>query len=136
MVRVDLTSIDSEDFPLRIDWDWGNDAVGVRWTHARRGGGSLDLRANFSRYGTGLTFPDFADTEFDSRIQQAQLRADLDMRPNSRWAVQVGTSAEKLSYANRFSTGTSTSFCARSPLRTVSLAAISRSLGFGAPQPA
>jgi hypothetical protein len=101
----DLTSIDSEDFPLRIDWDWGNDAVGIRWTHARRGGGSLDLRANFSRYGTGLTFPDFADTEFDSRIQQAQLRADLDMRPNSRWAVQVGTSAEKLSYANRFSTG-------------------------------
>jgi len=101
----DLTSIDPEDFPLRIDWDWGNDAVGIRWTHARRGGGSLDLRANFSRYGTGLTFPDFADTEFDSRIQQAQLRADLDMRPNSRWAVQVGTSLEKLSYANSFSTG-------------------------------
>lgn len=101
----DLTSIDSEDFPLRIDWDWGNDAVGVRWTHARRGGGSLDLRANFSRYGTGLTFPDFADTELDSRIQQAQLRADLDMRPNSSWAVQVGTSLEKLSYANSFSAG-------------------------------
>ena len=101
----DLTSIDSEDFPLRIDWDWGNDAVGIRWTHARRGGGSLDLRANFSRYGTGLTFPDFADTELDSRIQQAQLRADLDMRPNSSWAVQVGTSLEKLSYANSFSAG-------------------------------
>ena len=33
----DLTSLDDEDFPLRVDWDWGNDAFGVRWTHPRRG---------------------------------------------------------------------------------------------------
>lgn len=102
---LDLTRLDDSDFPLRIDWDWGNDVVGLRWTHARAGGGSLDVRANFSRYGTGLAFPDFADTEFTSRIQQAQLRADLDTRPTARLGVQVGSSVERLSYRNRFASG-------------------------------
>ena len=53
----DLTSLDDEDFPLRIDMDWGNDAFGARWTHPRRGGGSLDIRANFSRFQTGSHLP-------------------------------------------------------------------------------
>jgi hypothetical protein len=101
----DLTNLDDEDFPLRVDWDWGNDAIGARWIHPRSGGGSFDVRANFSRFGTGLTFPDFADTRLSSRIQQGQFRADLDMRPLSRLSVQVGASAEIQSYKNRFSTG-------------------------------
>jgi hypothetical protein len=101
----DLASIDDTDFPLRVDWDWGNDAIGLRWAHPRRGGGSLDFRANFSRFQTGLTFPDFADTDFSSRIQQAQFRVDLDTRPTPRWSFQTGASAERMSYANSFSTG-------------------------------
>ena len=100
-----LTSVDDPDFPLRVDWDWGNDLVGLRWTRPRAGGGSLDLRANFSRYGTGLTFPDFDDTQFESRIQQGQLRADLDTRPLSSLSIQVGASYERLSYRNRFASG-------------------------------
>lgn len=100
-----LTSIDDEDFPLRVDWDWGNDAVGARWTQPRSGGGSVDVRANFSRFGTGLIFPDFGDTEFDSRIQQAQLRSDLDFRPTPRWSFQTGAMAQRLSYGNSFATG-------------------------------
>ena len=102
---IDLTSLDLEDFPLRIDWDWGNDAVGARWTHPRRGGGSLDVRANFSRFGTGLTFPDFADTRLRSRIQQGQFKADLDLHPSARVSIQVGASVEGLAYKNLFSTG-------------------------------
>lgn len=102
---LDLTRLGDEDFPLRIDWDWGNDLVGLRWTGPRAGGGSLDVRANFSRYGTGLLFPDFADTEFSSGIEQGQLRVDLDTRPSPRLSVQLGTSAERLSYRNRFATG-------------------------------
>ncbi|MEQ1856293.1 MAG: TonB-dependent receptor [Longimicrobiales bacterium] len=102
---LDLTRFDPEDFPLRIDWDWGNDLVGVRWTKPRAGGGSLDLRANFSRFGTGLSFPDFADTEFVSGIQQSQVRADFDHPLSPRFALQLGTSAERLSYRNRFATG-------------------------------
>jgi len=102
---LDLTRFDAEDFPLRIDWDWGNDLVGVRWTRPRAGGGSLDLRANFSRFGTGLSFPDFADTEFVSRIQQSQFRADLDHALSPGFSLQVGASAERLSYENRFASG-------------------------------
>lgn len=98
----DLTSFDPDDFPLRVDWDWGNDALGVRWSHPRSGGGSVDLRANFSRFGTGLTFPDFGDTDFNSRIQQGQLRVDLDFRPSGRVSVQTGGSIERMSYRNRF----------------------------------
>jgi len=102
---LDLTRLDAEDFPLRIDWDWGNDVVGGRWTRPRRGGGSLDVRANFSRYGTGLTFPDFADTELTSRIAQSQFRVDLDTRPTPRLGVTVGGALERLSYRNLLKTG-------------------------------
>jgi hypothetical protein len=104
----DLTNPDDEDFPLRVGLDWGNDAVGGRWTRPRSGGGSLDVRANFSRFQTGLVFSDFDDTRLSSRIQQGQLKVDLDMRPWRRLAVQVGTSAERLSYRNRFETGGTT----------------------------
>jgi len=102
---LDLTRLDAEDFPLRIDWDWGNDVVGGRWTRPRRGGGSLDVRANVSRYGTGLSFPDFADTELSSRIVQSQVRVDLDMRPTPNMGVSVGGALERLSYRNLFGTG-------------------------------
>ena len=102
---LSLTQVDDSDFPLRVDWDWGNDLVGVRWTRPRPGGGSLDLRANFSQYGTGLGFPDFDDPSFSSHIEQAQVRADLDARPGARTSVQVGASFERLGYANRFATG-------------------------------
>jgi len=101
----DLTSIDNQDFPLRVDWDWGNDAIGARWTQPRPGGGSIDVRANYSRFGTGLLFPDFGDTDFDSRIQQAQVRTDLEFRPSPRWSIQTGGSAQRLSYANSFVAG-------------------------------
>ncbi len=101
----DLTSLDPEDFPLRVDWDWGNDAVGVRWTQPRAGGGSWDARASFSRFGTGLVFPDFGDTDFDSRIQQAQVRAAADFRPTARWSIQTGARLQRLSYGNSFVSG-------------------------------
>jgi hypothetical protein len=101
----DLASLDDTDFPLRVDWDWGNDAIGFRWAHPRRGGGSLDFRVNYSRFKTGLAFPDFADTDLSSQIQQAQFRVDLDTRPTPRWSVQTGASSERLSYANSLTTG-------------------------------
>jgi hypothetical protein len=101
----DLTNLDDDDFPLRMDWDWGNDAIGARWTHPRSGGGSLDVRANVSRFRTGLTFPDFADTRLSSRVQQGQVKADLDVRPWSRVSVQVGASVERQFYKNLFTSG-------------------------------
>jgi hypothetical protein len=102
---LDLARLDAEDFPLRIDWDWGNDLVGLRWSHPRRGGGSIDVRANASRFQTGLAFPDFADTDLRSRISQAQLRADMVARPTARWQIGAGLALERHSYDNRFATG-------------------------------
>ena len=40
---LDFTQLDPEDFPLRIDWDWGNDVVGASWSHPLASGGSLDV---------------------------------------------------------------------------------------------
>lgn len=100
-----LTDVKDEGFPLKVDWDWGNDLVGLRWTRPRTGGGSLDVLANFSRYGTGIGFPEFDDTEFESRIQQGQLRADLDLRPTTNLSVELGASFERLAYENLFATG-------------------------------
>jgi hypothetical protein len=36
---LELTRLDPEDFPLRIDWKWGNDLVGLSFTNPRRDGG-------------------------------------------------------------------------------------------------
>ena len=102
---VDLTRLELEDFPLRINWDWGNDIVGLRWTRARRGGGSLDVRANLSRYGSELVLPDFADTNFRSEINQRQLRVDLDTRPLPNVQAKVGASVERMGYDNLLETG-------------------------------
>ena len=102
---VDLTRLELEDFPLRINWDWGNDIVGLRWTRARRGGGSLDVRANLSRYGSKLVLPDFADTNFRSEINQRQFRVDLDTRPLPALQAKVGASVEWMGYDNLLETG-------------------------------
>jgi hypothetical protein len=97
---LDLTRLDPEDFPLRIDWDWGNDLVGARWTRPRDDGGSLELRANGSRFSTGLTFPDFDDTDFSSAIEQGQLAVDLETRPAVGWRLGVGGVAQRMGYDN------------------------------------
>ena len=97
---LDLTGLDDESFPLRINWNWGNDLVGLRWTHPRRGGGSLDIRVNTSRFATGLKFPDFGDTDFRSRITQTQARLEWEDRPTPFLKVRVGASADAHSYDN------------------------------------
>lgn len=102
---LDLTRLDPEDFPLRVDWDWGNDLAGVRWTHPRRDGGSVDVRASWSRFGTGLSFPDFDDTEFSSVVQQGQLRADYRLRPAPAWRVGLGGSLDRMGYDNLVRSG-------------------------------
>ncbi len=63
------------------------------------------MKANFSRFLTGLAFPDFADTELRSRISQGQLRADLETRPANGWKVGTGVGVERMAYDNLFSTG-------------------------------
>jgi len=102
---LDLTSLDSEDFPLRIDWDWGNDAVGVRWTRPRAGGGAAEASASYSRFGSGLAFPDFQDTAFRSEIDQLRLRTSLEGRPTPGVAITGGLGADRYDFENLARTG-------------------------------
>jgi hypothetical protein len=102
---LDLTQLDPEDFPLRIQWDWGNDVVGASWSHPLRRGGSLDVTGGFTQYGTELVFPEFGDTRFKSRIRQGLLKADLSMLPDERRRLGFGVSADRLKYDNLFQSG-------------------------------
>jgi hypothetical protein len=98
--RLDLGKLDPETFPLRIGWGWGNDALGGRWTRAREGGGTLELSAGATRFGSDLGFPDFADIRFQTAIDQLYGRADLSGRPSNGWRLQSGVSADRLSFDN------------------------------------
>ncbi len=102
---LDLTSLDPASFPLRIDWDWGNDLLGVRWTRPLQDGGWWELRSGFSRFTSGLAFPDFDDTEIRSAIQQGSLEGDLEIRPASSLTLGIGGGARRFGYDNLLATG-------------------------------
>lgn len=102
---LDLTRLDPEDFPLRIDWTWGNDVAGVGWTRPRRGGGFLDAKVNASRYGSDLRFADFGDTEFRTAVDQLQGRVDWEGRPSPFLRVRLGAGVDRMGYDNRVATG-------------------------------
>jgi hypothetical protein len=102
---LDLSRLDEEDFPLRVDWDWGNDLFGLRWTHPREDGGWWELRTGYSRFASGLLFPDFEDTEVRTAISQATLEADLEVRPTPYLTVTSGLGAGRGSYDNLVESG-------------------------------
>jgi hypothetical protein len=102
---LDLTRLDSEDFPLRIDWDWGNDLLGARFTHPRGDGGSWEVRLGSSRFSSGLRFPDFDDTDIRSDIQEGSVEGDLEVRPTPFLTVTSGGGLKRLAYDNLAATG-------------------------------
>lgn len=108
-----LTSLDPEDFPLRIDWDWGNDLVGLRFTHPRRDGGWWEVRTGYSRFTSGLSFPDFDDTDFVSEIGQATVETDLEVRPTAYLSLAAGVGGKRLEENNLASTGGTEFFSGR-----------------------
>ncbi|RMH14478.1 MAG: hypothetical protein D6701_11235 [Gemmatimonadetes bacterium] len=97
---LDLTTLDADDFPLRVDWRWGNDALSASWTVLRRQGGWVEIGAGGSRFDTGLRFPDFDDTDFRSRIDQVGARVSAEMRAGAAWRVRAGGAIERFSYDN------------------------------------
>jgi hypothetical protein len=98
---LNLTGADS--FPLRVRWDWGNDVIGASWL-SPVGGGTFEARIGASRFGTGISFPEFADTEFRGRVGQLLARADLN-RPAGPFTLGVGVAADHVVYDNRAETG-------------------------------
>jgi hypothetical protein len=100
--KLDFTDVES--FPLKLRWDWGNDVAGTRWLgHVK--GGVLDARIGFTRFSTAIDFPDFGDTEFNSRIQQALVRADFQKTASSSLELKMGSELNRLAYANRAVSG-------------------------------
>ncbi|MDX1532430.1 MAG: TonB-dependent receptor, partial [Rhodothermales bacterium] len=102
---LDLRALEDQDFPLRIDWTWGNDVLGLRWTRPRPGGGALDVSAGATRYGTRLRFPDFQDTDFRSRIRQEYLHAQMSGHGAGAWGARGGVALERFRYGNRAVSG-------------------------------
>lgn len=96
---LDFTDFDVDDFPLRVDWGWGNDVAGVNWTRSYSSG-QFSVGASSTRFATGLTMPDFDDTDFRSRIDQQRAYVDVDVRANPLLRVSVGSSFERFSYDN------------------------------------
>jgi hypothetical protein len=98
---LDLAGLDS--FPLRVRWTWGNDVIGASWAgtiaHTR-----TELRAGYTRFDTGIRFPDFDDTDFRGTIGQALLRADV-TAPAGALEVGAGLAADRLRYDNFAATG-------------------------------
>jgi hypothetical protein len=102
---LDLTTLDPEEFPLRIDWDWGNSLLGFRWTRPREDGGWWELRSGFSRFSSGLGFPDFDDTDIRTAVHQITLEGDLEVRPTPYLTLGTGLGFRRLGYDNLFETG-------------------------------
>lgn len=102
---LDLTTIDEETFPLRIDWDWGNDLFGASWIRRLDDDGQFTLGAYGTRFSTGLGFPDFDDTSFRSEIRQLGARAELVRRPSDAWKISTGAEFQSFTYDNLAETG-------------------------------
>lgn len=100
---LDLSATDS--FPLQIRWDWGNDVIGVRLTHPMANGASLDAHAGYSRFTTGILFPDFGDTDFRSRIDQWLMRAVAEFPLTGALRLRTGFEANRFAYHNRAASG-------------------------------
>ncbi|MGD8277524.1 MAG: TonB-dependent receptor [Gemmatimonadota bacterium] len=99
---LDLAATDS--FPLQVFWQWGNDVVGLRAMQPLAQGMTLDGRIGYTRFSTGLEFPDFGDTDFRSRIDQWTAHLDVEKR-GALGTLKVGLDANRFEYANQATTG-------------------------------
>lgn len=87
-------------FPLRLRWRWGNDLIGAGWVQPLAGGRTLEVRTGFTRFATGIRFPDFDDTDIRGTIRQWLARADADLLSRPVFGVRGGVEANRYSYDN------------------------------------
>ncbi|CAN5249468.1 TonB-dependent receptor [soil metagenome] len=93
---------------LRVRWGWGNDLLGATLEQPV-GGWSSVSRLGVSRYGEGLTFVDFGDTRFESRITQWTAGTVWSRGIGSGVGITVGAEANRVAYRN-FAEAGGTSF--------------------------
>ncbi len=99
---LDLSDVG--DNPLPIQWAWGNDAVGGSWTNPMRAGGSMDVRASFSRFTSDFEFTE-TGSRFTSNIEESAFHSNLEQRPTGRTRWKSGVAAKRLVYDNRIVAG-------------------------------
>ncbi len=102
---LDFTDTSDSSFPLKVDWGWGNDVVGLRWSTPTEDGGSVELRSGFSRFDTDLGFPDFDDFQIRSEINLFSNAIEIERRPARHWTIKGGVTADRNAYDNTFATG-------------------------------
>ena len=95
---LDLTATDS--FPLRVRWRWGNDVIGASYAHPLADGRLVEGRLGFTRFRTGLGFPDFDDTDLRSRIDHLLGRLEYVAPVSETGSLRVGTALDRLAYDN------------------------------------
>lgn len=95
----------SEDFPLQLRIDWGNDVVGARWRSRLGGAGHLDVRLGYTQFATSIVFPDFEDTEFRSGIRHGLGAVDVEVPVGRGFGLGVGGELSRISYENLAATG-------------------------------
>jgi hypothetical protein len=103
--HLDLGRLDVQEFPFRIDWDWGNDLLGGSYTHPTGDGGRVALKGGFSRFSAGLGFVDFDDSDIQSLIQQWNVEGDWEVRPSDALTITLGGGVQDLRYTNQLSLG-------------------------------
>lgn len=102
---LDLGRVGLEDFPLRLNLDWGNRMIGGRWLRPLDRGGSLEANLGYTRFATSLTFPDFDDSRFESRIGQVTLRGAAELPLGGEWTVKSGAAGDHFRWRNLAETG-------------------------------
>jgi hypothetical protein len=103
-----LGGVSGEDFPLRLDWDWGNDLVGLRWTRGLEDGGMLEAGAGVTGFSTTLAFTDFDDSAFSSEVRQLSAFASAERWIGSEWKGALGASVDRYTFDNLARTGGTT----------------------------
>lgn len=100
--------MDGEDDILRIRREWGNQVIGTRLVQPLTAGWILDSRVGFSRFADRLSFLDFGDVDFHSRIEQLIGRADVSRDVSTRLAVRAGVAADRMEHRNLVQIGGTT----------------------------
>jgi hypothetical protein len=100
---LDFSGVD--DFPLQLDWEWGNAVLGAAWTKTLRNGGQIDVRSSYSRFKTNILFPDFNDVSFNSVIDHSLIKGGITLPHATRNELKFGFELNRLHYANRAEAG-------------------------------
>lgn len=102
---LDLSRLDTADFPLRVRWDWGNQLVGAHWIRPRGDDRLLDVSVGYTRFHTALGFVDYGDTDLRSTIDQLLGRARYHFAPAPGVEIETGVEADRYRFDNYAATG-------------------------------